>query len=143
MRSHPGIRFARKSGAIGAGIALFWACCAPSIAYSQVYWTLPVSGAGNNGDWFAAANWTLVAPPENLAGTGGSGPPTATETAFVGNAPAATVAGPGAVANQLIIDQGIGQTEFVPTATSGQVIVTGAGVLTLLGNALPPVPPPE
>ncbi len=142
MRS-PKRRLVARFGALCTGLAVIvltlFAISAKAQEGESVYWVNPVSGQTNNGDWAAAENWTTLAPPDNFESTA-SGPPTANETAVVGNAPPAVVQNPGATADLLIIEA---SPTFFGASQPGQVIVSGAGAsLTLLGNAIP-VPPPE
>src|SRR5271166_2318372 len=108
MRTNSRLRLTRHERAFFVVVAFSWLSFGFSPIYAQtdLNWNLPTYPTTNNGDWFLDTNWT---PP---------GPPTPTQSATVGNAPTATVAAPGAVANQLVVNA-------TPPAT-GQVIVTGA-----------------
>lgn len=148
MQSNPGSRWTRNFVVLPVSFGMMILCSISANAQQSVYWTNSIFGPANTGDWFTTANWTLSPPPFNYGGDAGvpaTSPPTATQTAYVEDAPAATVAGAGAVANQLIITNsppqpppGAGFSGAIAAAADpGQVIVNGANAsITLGGNNL-------
>ena len=149
MRTNSRLRLTRDVPGLFVVVAFYWLGFGISPTYGQdLFWTLPESGVpANDGNWFTPDNWSSNPPPQIVQGT--PGPPTAAQSASVGNAPSANITAPGAVANELLIGGAIvsgvtaGTTAavtsdpVVPSGT-GQVIVSGGTAsLTLFGTALP------
>ncbi len=107
----------------------------PAYAQTDLYWNLPFSGVTNDGNWFTPDNWNSNPPPQFVQGT--PGPPTAAQSATVGNNPPANINAPNAVANELIVNQtAVDDTGATPSA--GQVIINGTNAsLRLFGTNLP------
>jgi outer membrane autotransporter protein len=152
MRTNSRLRLTRYFPELFAVVSFSWLGFGISPADAQdLFWTQPLPESGvvpaNDGNWFTPDNWSSNPPQQVAQGT--PGPPTAAQSASVGNAPPATITSPGltapgiaaAVANELLIGGIIEETDDTPAVVAngtGQVIVNGATAsLTVFGTGLP------
>src|SRR5689334_2816357 len=101
MRTNSRLRLTRDMLALFVVVTFSWLSFGISPTYAEdLTWRLPFSGITNTGDWFTAGNWTELTDTATA-------PPNPTESASVNvappSAPAATIASPGAAANELLI----------------------------------------
>src|SRR5580693_5909261 len=114
MRTNSRLRLTRYLPELFAAVSFSLLGFGISPADAQdLFWTQPLPESGvvpaNDGNWFTPDNWSSNPPQQIEQGT--PGPPTAAQSASVGNAPPAIIAAsgvpapgiPAAVANELII----------------------------------------